>query len=459
VKSARIGFTFASMVEAVLDCLQRVTTWTVLSASKEQGKEAVGDAGRIIEAMGAAAQLYEEPFADELGESSIQLTRLQLPNGSRIIVLPANPRTARGYPGNAILDEFAHHDQSYSIWAAISRQVLLQGHKLRILSTPNGEQGKFFELAREFGLVDGVPPAPNPVQRKNWSWHWIDVRMAIAQGCPISLEDAMDLYKGDPETAQQELFCAFLKAVGSWLSLELLATAEDSGATLDWPAGYKPVGPLFLGVDVARDGDRTVAWLDEHIGDVAWTRMVLPIHDVPFFGKNGKLGQAELLEPWVRLASRTAMDCTGIGLGLFEYLDMKCPGRVMGINFAGLSDKGVKIKTDLAVRTKKRYEQAKNRIPYDLDIRQELLAIKRENTASGVKFDAPRIEIEGPTAGGRKKKVYAHADSFWAQALAHFAAESAPISTDFLASGRGLATQLGPDFGGGSSAYLASQGF
>ena len=209
VKSARIGFTFASMVEAVLDCLERVTTLTVLSASKEQGKEAVGDAGRIIEAMGAVAQLYEEPFADELGESSIQQTRLQLPNGSRIIVLPANPRTARGYPGNAILDEFGHHDKSYSIWAAISRQVLLQGHKLRILSTPNAEQGKFFELAREFGLIDGVAPAPNPIRRKNWSWHWVDLHMAIAQGCPISLEDAMDLYKGDPETAQQATRIAY----------------------------------------------------------------------------------------------------------------------------------------------------------------------------------------------------------------------------------------------------------
>jgi phage FluMu gp28-like protein len=64
-----------------------------------------------------------------------------------MLALPANPRTARGYPGNAILDEFGHHEDSYAIWAAVARQVAL-GHKLRVLSTPNGEQGKFFDLAQ-----------------------------------------------------------------------------------------------------------------------------------------------------------------------------------------------------------------------------------------------------------------------------------------------------------------------
>lgn len=445
VKSARIGFSFATAAEAVLDCLARPgATWTVGSHSKAGSNEFVEEgAGKILNAINATAEIYEEPFADELGQTDVQVTKINFPNGSRILALPANPRTMRGFPGNVILDEFAHHEGSYAIWAAASRQVAL-GHKVRMLSTPNGEYGKFFDLAREFGLADGIAPESNPVKRGPWSWHWVDVNLAISEGCPIHVAEMRELYKGDDDTFAQEFLCAFLKSIGAWLSLDLVARAEDEGATVDWPAGYAPAGPLSLGIDVGRDGDRTVAWLDEQIGDVAWTRMVMRLHDVPFFSPEGERkhnDQARLLLPWVQLATRTAMDSTGIGLGLFEFLAAKCPGRVIGLNFSGslppnenvpaaYSTKAgtVKIKTDLAVRLKQRLEQGKNRIPHDLQIRQELQAVKKEYSGGAVKFDAPRIEIDTPVGGGKKKKVYAHADSFWAKAMADFAAAGAPAA-------------------------------
>jgi phage FluMu gp28-like protein len=152
VKAARIGFSFGTALESVLDCIEIPnSSWTVLSASKAQSIEFVQEGvGKIKEAIGATAELYSEPFVDELGATEVQVQKARFPNGSRIQALPANPRTARGYPGNAILDEFAHHEDSYSIWAAVTRQVAL-GHKLRVLSTPNGEQGKFYDLAKEFG--------------------------------------------------------------------------------------------------------------------------------------------------------------------------------------------------------------------------------------------------------------------------------------------------------------------
>jgi phage FluMu gp28-like protein len=441
VKAARIGFSFATAAEAVLDCLAHKASWSVLSASKAQSNEFIEEGvAKIIQAMGAVAEIYQEPFADELGSTDVLVQRVRFPNGSRIVALPANPRTARGYPGNAILDEYAHHEDSFSIWAAIGRQVAL-GHKLRVLSTPNGEQGKFFDLAREFGLADGIAPTPNPVHVKAWSWHWVDVNVAILEGCPIDPAAMRELFKDD-EIFAQEFLCAFLKAVGAWLPLDLIAHAEDSGATMDFPAGYVPSGRLSLGIDVARDGDRTIAWLDEEIGDVAWTRMVLRMHNVPFFSADGERrrnDQARILLQWVELANRTAMDSTGIGLGLFEFLAAKCPGRVMGVNFAGsvpagenvpsamMSSSGsVKIKTDLAVRMKQRFEQGRNRIPHDPEIRQELQSVKREYSGGAIKFEAPRIEIDTAVAGGKKRKVYAHADAFWAKALADLAAAGAP---------------------------------
>ena len=387
----------------------------MLSASKPQSVELIDVMGQLKQAMGFTAEIYQEPFSDDLGATDILATRVQFPNGSRVIALPANPRTARGYPGNAVLDEFAHAPDPYAIWAAIARQVAL-GHKIRVLSTPKGEQGKFFDLAREFGVADGVAPTPNPKRTGPWSIHWIDVHMAIAEGCPISVQEMRDLFRDD-ELFSQEFLCVFLKATGAWLTLDLIAICEDAGATLELAPDFSPRGPLFFGIDVGRDHDATTLWLDEKIGDVMWTRAVIWKYAMPF------PQQARELNPIVRMCTRGAIDKTGMGVGLFDDLnELGNQGRLMGVNFAGSNDQGVKMKTDLAIRIKKRFELRKVRVPYFPQIRTELQAVKREATGSGVTFDAPRIQVEAAVAG-KNKKVFAHADAFWAKALSEFAAD------------------------------------
>ena len=445
VKSARIGFTFGTMLEAVLDCLATPnTTWTVLSASKAQSVEAIETATRQTELLAGAAELYQdEDWYDELGKIEGIQQRITFPNGSRIIALPANPRTARGYPGNAILDEFAHHEESYAIWAAITRQVAL-GHKVRVLSTPNGEQGKFFDLCKELGLTDGVAPEHNFGTVKGWSIHWIDANMAIADGCPINMQEMRDLIKDD-DIVNQEFYCVFLQASGAWIPLDLIQHAEADGASIDWPGGYVARGALYGGVDVGRSSNRTTFWLKEKVGDVLVTRLVMAIHNMPL------TEQARTLAPWVKLSRVTAIDSTGMGIGLFDDLNEKCPGHVMGVNFAGSSrvrdeekkkhpasssvaDGAVRLKTDIAVKLKKSFEGAKERIPYSLDIRTELQAVKRTPTATGVTFEAPQIAIETGVAGGKKQKAFAHADHFWGCGLATYAAESQPLGLDFTPS-------------------------
>jgi hypothetical protein len=57
----------------------------------------------------------------------------------RIKILPANPRTARGFSGDLILDEFAFHDDSTAIWEAAEPILSANPDFLcRIASTPNG---------------------------------------------------------------------------------------------------------------------------------------------------------------------------------------------------------------------------------------------------------------------------------------------------------------------------------
>jgi phage FluMu gp28-like protein len=415
-------------------CLIRPNdTWTVLSASKAQSTEFIETCQKNLQLMGGTAQLYQdEDFIDTLGRIEAIQQRISFPNGSRIIALPANPRTARGYPGNAILDEFAHHEDSYAIFAAVFRQVAL-GHKLRVLSTPNGEQGKFYDIARQLGLDLGVAPSELPVKKDGWSGHWVDVYMAVREGCPINIEE-MRLGLNDDDTWNQEFCCTFLKATGAWLTLDLIAACEDNdlGATLIHLDHTSPVtalkdfaekladgkhGPLSAGIDVARDHDATCLWLDEKLGDVAHTRLVAWLHNISF------PNQFRIMNPVVKLTRHTAIDKTGMGVGLYDDFDEANPGRILGVSFSGTNDNGVRLKTDLAIRIKRNLEKMRSRIPYDGCIRTEFQAIKRQATSSGVTFDAPRIEVDSAVAGGQKKKLTAHADVFWAKALADLAAD------------------------------------
>jgi phage FluMu gp28-like protein len=417
VKAARVGYSFATAYRRV-EMSMRVPgrTTTVLSASKAQSIEFVETCAKICQLMGGTAQMIaNEDFVDALGRIDAIQSRIAFPNGSRIIALPGNPRTARGYPGDAVLDEFAHHEDSYAIFAAVFRQVAL-GNSLEVISTPNGEQGKFFDIARNLGLEMGVAPTQFPIKKDGWSGHWLDVYTAVAEGCPINIEE-MRRGLNDDDTWNQEFCCVFLKSTGAWLTLDLIAACEDAGATIDLPPDFHPRGSLYSGIDVGRDHDATCLWLDEKIGDVAWTRAIVKLHAMSF------PEQCKRLNPLVRMTSRSAIDKTGMGVGLFDLLNLENEGRLMGVSFGGSNDDGVKMKTDLAIRIKKRLEQQRSRIPYDPQIRAELQAIKRQATASGVTFDAPRIEVDTAVAGGVKKKLFAHADAFWAKALADLAGD------------------------------------
>jgi phage FluMu gp28-like protein len=420
VKSARIGYSFGTGVDHIFRRLERPgTTTTVLSPSQAQSTEFVDTCKKNILAIGAVSEVYDENWKDEISATDFLVQRIQFANGSRIMALAANPRTARGYPGDAVLDEYAHQMDSYAIWAAIFRQVAL-GNRLDVLSTPNGEQGKFFDLAKDLGLTDSVAPNPNPIRKGPWTGHWIDVHMAVAEGCPINIDEMREGIK-DADTWAQEFCCAFLKATGAWLPVELIQQAEDSGATIDWPAGYIAHGALYGGIDVARSHNQTLLWLIERLGDIRITRLVLPLFEVSF------PKQYAILDPWVQMSTRTALDSTGMGIALYDLLEQTNGGRVMGVSFGGTNDNGVRMKVDLAVRFKRILEGMKFRIPYDPQIRIEFQSIKREATATGVKFDAPQIQVESAVAGAQRRKVYAHADRFWAAALSEFATDNGVI--------------------------------
>ncbi len=81
---------------------------------------------------------------------------LSLENGSRIIALPGDEKTTRGYAGVrlVIIDEAARVDDE--LMHSIAPMVAVSGGQMLALSTPYGRRGWFYE-------------APPPARRGPWS--------------------------------------------------------------------------------------------------------------------------------------------------------------------------------------------------------------------------------------------------------------------------------------------------
>jgi len=270
-KARQIGFTFAAAWRVVDKRLHNAGLTVWLSASERQALEAMEHIRRFAKELRVVA-IFEEDFVK--GTMVKQYT-VRFPNRSRIVALPANPDTVRGFAGDVVLDEFAFHRDADAIWRA-AFATATRGFQIEIISTPNGTRGKFYELARAAGLVDYTPPpvsswvgpfdcaqdkqtflsaeeqvSPLPtchspgareveeaqeVEEKSsassvWSAHWVDLSLARTQGFVVDVESlraAID----DEDAWQQEYCCRFLSHAAHYIPPELVVAAEHTACTV-----------------------------------------------------------------------------------------------------------------------------------------------------------------------------------------------------------------------------------
>lgn len=86
--------------------LRRRRTQIILSAGLRQSREVMMKVRQHCRAQRIHCEMSESTF---YGDTTIRQLEIVLPSGIRIIGLPANPLTARGYTGDIFLDEFAMH--------------------------------------------------------------------------------------------------------------------------------------------------------------------------------------------------------------------------------------------------------------------------------------------------------------------------------------------------------------
>ena len=411
VKSTQIGLSTATGAWAVFKrCLRRPEhTVIFLSRSERQSLELARKTKALIDAYeGIAAQLSENRnfLLTEKRQHQISFS-----NGSRIIVLAANPDTARGYTGDIVLDEFGFHQDANEIFKSAYGRLTQPGLCLRVLSTPNGAQGKFFDLARRLGLDSGFRPHRQPTNSPDseWSGHWCDVHLAVEEGFPI---DVAQVRAGcDEDTWLQEYCCNFLAGGSQWIPWDLFSANVEPGLVVD----DNPQGSsLFAGWDVGRGRrDLSLVWFDDLVGDVTITRGVLVMRSMP------TPDQTEVVSRIMPRVHRLCIDKTGMGLPIFEAMDTAFYGKVEGITFTQQT------KETMATHTKRRLEERKCRLPEtviidgkpdDQIVWQNFRSVRKTTTALGqVRFDAAHDDRFG------------HADFYWAKCLAEAAAQQPKI--------------------------------
>ena len=396
--SRQTGKTLTGTLEIAFDCADseakgQRARWVILSRGERQAREAMEE--------GLQRHLRAMEIYFSAGESVCDWTpdykslEVELPGGSRITALPANPDTARGFSANVLLDEFAFHQDSRKIWKALFPVVSTPGLRLRVLSTPNGKGNMFYNLMTSSDL-DGI-----------WSRHIVDIYQAVAEGLP---RDIGDLKRGclDDDLWAQEYELQWLDEASAWLSYELIDGCEHEQA--GDPTHYRQ-GLCFVGVDIAARRDLFVIWVLEAVGDVLWTREVIARQRIPF------AEQDALLDDCFRRyrVVRCAMDQTGLGEKPVEDAQHRHGSRVEGVLFTSAS------KQLLATIAKDAFEDRKIRIPKGIrDIREDLHKLQKVTSPTG----APRFVAERDSDG--------HADRAWACFLALYAAQTPAIAFDHI---------------------------
>ena len=320
-QARQTGKSFQTACETARDALTDPgSEWTCLSSGERQALEWMQKAKDWAEAFRLAIENYTEDR--KISQALMRVAEIRFANGSVIRAIPGNPLTARGYSANVVLDEFAYHEDPDAVWAAMFPSItspvagtfptkiramyagekvdLTRQLKLRVVSTFNGRENKFFNLwdkHKELG----------------YSGHRITIDDAIADGLALDREE-LRTGLDDNDIWAQEYECEPIDTSNVLLPYDLIAQAETiSASEVIEPEFFESRREIFCGIDFGRSNDPTVCWSLELVGDTLWTREVLVLD------KMSTPEQNAILSTRIKASRRTALDYTGPGIGFGDY--------------------------------------------------------------------------------------------------------------------------------------------
>lgn len=434
--SRQIGksFTLASWsVDRLLTRPGRLVT--VLSNSKDNGQEFALKCAEVCRSIDKAKQKVIQKYGlKDLSTSlSYEDMRFEITvkvkgKVGRIKVLAANPRTARGFSGDLILDEFAFHEDSAAIWDAAEPILSSNPDFLcRVASTGNGTGNMFYRMATEGQFkVSRV--------RRSDAWK-MGVKIYDAKTRKPITPDEARAQALDKASYDQNYECAFASETGALLTNNMINAAVDADAPIfDFDGGESegfeevPVPEealaildeaqrqghlVYVGGDVACSHDYAVYPFGALVGSFLRTLFVARIHGTRL------PQQRRFLKPLLNhpAVERAVIDCSGIGLGLVQDLQDTedsplCYFKVEGVNFAatepisermrldGRKQKTARVTELMATDLSEMHDDHRISYPCDAIMREDLRKPQKVRNGNRVS-----IAAESTKTG--------HADHFW----------------------------------------------
>ena len=426
--SRQIGKSFTLAAWAVDRLLTRPGRLvTVLSNSKDNGQEFALKCAEVCRKFDEAKKRVIEQYGLKDLSTSVEYSDMRFEIAvkvkgrvGRIKVLAANPRTARGFSGDLILDEFAFHEDSAAIWDAAEPILSSNPDFLcRVASTGNGTGNMFYRMATEGRFkVSRV--------RRSDAWR-MGVRIYDAKTRrPITPEEAR-AQALDKASYDQNYECAFASETGALLTHELINRAVNpDGVIIDGDAIPDEAAALLS------DASREIYFG----GDLACTHdfSVLPLAvkegsslRIPFIWRirGSRLpAQEDFIARVISFQSvrRAAFDSSGIGLGLVQHLQddeghAAYGWKVEGVNFStkepvsrrvaanGHRGPMASVREIMATELVGEHEDGRITYPCDAVMRDDIRKPQKIRTSNG----RETIAAESTKTG--------HADHFWGLAL------------------------------------------
>lgn len=404
-KSRRIGITYAQAFEDVVDAgiYGKFNVW-FSSNSDTNAREYIDYIKKFARTLGAVINELAE-------DNDMQTYVVYFKNGTKITALSSNPNQLHGKGGKMILDEFARRQDEHEAWEAASPAALVWGFPIRIISTHNGRKSKFYNFIKK--LKANV---------LKWSHHKTTYIDAVNQGLADKAKSKKLTKKerlkhieeiktdiGDSNVWNQQFMCEPYDGDTIFMPAALLDNAV--GAKLMPISELWECRELYAGLDVARRKNLSVLWLIEKLSNTLYiTRHIKAMQNMSFPDQEKIINTYYAEVPNLR---RIAIDQTGVGIGLADYLEEKHGlSKLDRVHFTNA------IKEVMAFRLKRYMQDKSLLIPDELHIKEDFALIKQDTTAGG------NIRLIADTG-----KDGNHADYFWGAALA---LEAASGGTNFV---------------------------
>lgn len=165
IKTRQCGITTAIKARAIWEAyFGLVPNILIASASQLQASKVLREVKEHIRSM---PEFMRPEFTKETE------TEIHFASGTKLISLPANPQTVRGFSGSVALDEYGilNRKDSEALWEALLPSIVKNNYKILMVSTPRGKDNLFHDFCNpktdENGNFIGV--RADKVIRIHWS--------------------------------------------------------------------------------------------------------------------------------------------------------------------------------------------------------------------------------------------------------------------------------------------------